>query len=521
MSSHVLQLERTVAHLHNAALRAVREHHAKLPKGNLSEIEDAGKRWRARFSELMLRQWVRIETPLTDGEDYRNLVQRSWATRPRDYFTLDFGDFLEYATSPLARDVDLAQFAPGSLSFYEALPGTYEAPLFESEDDLSFSIVGVAISQFEEELVIYLVARYFEERAELGIQMATPSGTFSYFIAGLVLHPDAEDAKRLVEGDRFLLVPERKDSGELAFSLASPLTVNLMRLLVEMKTREGDPRRTAITASEANLKRAGSCFEVARLMAHLPNYYAFMYDLVREERIRSSEVPRPKLFNNRKARSQPGPRYRLVKSIRVVYSAEENARRKAGSEPRSWTAPSYRYSVRGHWRALTHPWWKGRGPDGEEVLGRTWVHEYEKGTEEGETRTEIVTRDPQVVIKIKQPLSYARDVVEAYTKKPAVPTTAAHNEERESIPASGSGGGMSRPTAEWMYEERKKLTAGLRYMILRRDSYRCVLCGADASREGVVLEVDHTVPIAEWGRTVEENLRTTCRTCNRGKGGAV
>ena len=56
----------------------------------------------------------------------------------------------------------------------------------------------------------------------------------------------------------------------------------------------------------------------------------------------------------------------------------------------------------------------------------------------------------------------------------------------------------------------------MRYDILLRDGFRCVLCGRQAS-EDVVLHVDHIIPISKGGLTEENNLRTLCMNCNLGK----
>ena len=61
------------------------------------------------------------------------------------------------------------------------------------------------------------------------------------------------------------------------------------------------------------------------------------------------------------------------------------------------------------------------------------------------------------------------------------------------------------------------MTEKLRMRVLRRDGYRCRICGASAS-DGVKLEVDHIVPVSKGGRTEERNLQTLCDRCNRGKG---
>ena len=65
--------------------------------------------------------------------------------------------------------------------------------------------------------------------------------------------------------------------------------------------------------------------------------------------------------------------------------------------------------------------------------------------------------------------------------------------------------------------ERGKMTPSLRYDILKRDGFRCCVCGNKAS-ENVILEVDHIIPISKGGTTEYSNLQTLCRDCNRGKG---
>ena len=60
------------------------------------------------------------------------------------------------------------------------------------------------------------------------------------------------------------------------------------------------------------------------------------------------------------------------------------------------------------------------------------------------------------------------------------------------------------------------MSPSLRYEIMKRDGFRCVLCGREAS-DGVKLEVDHILPVSKGGKTVKSNLRTLCLECNRGK----
>lgn len=65
--------------------------------------------------------------------------------------------------------------------------------------------------------------------------------------------------------------------------------------------------------------------------------------------------------------------------------------------------------------------------------------------------------------------------------------------------------------------ERAKMSPSLRYNVLKRDHFRCQICGATQA-DGVKLHVDHIVPIAKGGKTELSNLRTLCDRCNLGKG---
>lgn len=64
--------------------------------------------------------------------------------------------------------------------------------------------------------------------------------------------------------------------------------------------------------------------------------------------------------------------------------------------------------------------------------------------------------------------------------------------------------------------ERSKLSASLRYDVLKRDGFRCTICGRSAS-DGVTLHVDHIKPVSKGGKTEMSNLRTLCDYCNLGK----
>lgn len=64
--------------------------------------------------------------------------------------------------------------------------------------------------------------------------------------------------------------------------------------------------------------------------------------------------------------------------------------------------------------------------------------------------------------------------------------------------------------------ERSLMTESMRYDILKRDGFRCQICGASA-QDGATLHVDHIIPVAKGGKTIKKNLQTLCNRCNSGK----
>ena len=64
--------------------------------------------------------------------------------------------------------------------------------------------------------------------------------------------------------------------------------------------------------------------------------------------------------------------------------------------------------------------------------------------------------------------------------------------------------------------ERGEMSDSLRYDVMNRDGFKCVICGVSAS-QGARLHVDHIIPIAKGGTTKLANLRTLCERCNIGK----
>ena len=77
-------------------------------------------------------------------------------------------------------------------------------------------------------------------------------------------------------------------------------------------------------------------------------------------------------------------------------------------------------------------------------------------------------------------------------------------------------GDLFQGGTESILSDGEIMTDSLRYEVLKRDGYRCKICGVSAN-EGARLEVDHIIPISKGGKTVIDNLQTLCMSCNRGK----
>jgi hypothetical protein len=80
---------------------------------------------------------------------------------------------------------------------------------------------------------------------------------------------------------------------------------------------------------------------------------------------------------------------------------------------------------------------------------------------------------------------------------------------------------MKRGRMHWIYKDarmkarKNTLSSKTRFSILKRDNYKCVLCGNTA--QNTILEVDHIIALVNGGKDDESNLRTLCHDCNFGK----
>jgi hypothetical protein len=68
----------------------------------------------------------------------------------------------------------------------------------------------------------------------------------------------------------------------------------------------------------------------------------------------------------------------------------------------------------------------------------------------------------------------------------------------------------------------RTIPIGLRYLVLKRDRFRCALCGSSPALDPTCqLHLDHILPFSAGGKSELANLRSLCAPCNLGKGGAL
>lgn len=74
-----------------------------------------------------------------------------------------------------------------------------------------------------------------------------------------------------------------------------------------------------------------------------------------------------------------------------------------------------------------------------------------------------------------------------------------------------------KPRAKRTARSGSETTQAQRWRILRRDGWKCQLCGMTAADDGVTLEVDHMQPASKGGSNDDDNLWALCRPCNQSK----
>lgn len=73
-------------------------------------------------------------------------------------------------------------------------------------------------------------------------------------------------------------------------------------------------------------------------------------------------------------------------------------------------------------------------------------------------------------------------------------------------------------TEDAKHKTSRSINLRLRFLVLKRDNFKCCNCGASPAKDpSVELHIDHIKPWSKGGETVIDNLQTLCSKCNIGK----
>jgi Homing endonuclease associated repeat/HNH endonuclease len=96
------------------------------------------------------------------------------------------------------------------------------------------------------------------------------------------------------------------------------------------------------------------------------------------------------------------------------------------------------------------------------------------------------------------------------------------NQEPQTVQETVSNKSSTEISASSPITTPRSISLSLRYKVLSRDRFRCVICGRSPAKDpSIELHVDHIEPWSKGGPNTEENLRTLCFDCNLGKGAKI
>ena len=90
-------------------------------------------------------------------------------------------------------------------------------------------------------------------------------------------------------------------------------------------------------------------------------------------------------------------------------------------------------------------------------------------------------------------------------------------DKREPVSVSDSKV-IRKNVEEHIHTTKRNISITLRYQIMKRDNFKCVLCGASPAKDpSIELHIDHIIPWSKGGESTIDNLQTLCSVCNLGK----
>ena len=427
----------------------------------------------------------------------------------REYFKVDLDDFLEFSTSELTKDSLLDHFPNNTLQIYS----------FQNSDETG--IATEYLGSKVEVLPLDLIIARHEDWVSITSRISYKDPISKKWIGFdnqrweelITLYYSPSDnshpgtGSQLIEWERYIVWCPSPTDKEWRFIVADGVYPEyIKRCILNNKSLYGENYIIELVeSSKKEILKYAVQIEVTRLCLCLPQYIKFMYDLISTERIKARKQTVHSGETSTTKFRRADIVYKIVKSINVIRPSSND-----GSSIMKWTSPRRKHMVSSHWRIYNNGNASGKDQYGKPVTGKTWIKSHSRGKSQIPL-PDIQESDTNTIIYVKQTLESARDELKARVGN--------FLEDKTISIQKIISDNTKTPTREWMANERAKLTAGLRYLILKRDNFSCRCCGVSpADTYGISLEVDHIIPIEKWGLTHIDNLQTLCKNCNRGKG---
>lgn len=341
----------------------------------------------------------------------------------RDY-QFSFSDFLDYITGPEAPTAQLEQgfgFLDGYI-YNLTSSDPLGALLLETQGAGAYAVRAANLVRRGDELIVMLTMgeQLTQDRlADLsrqldpleGLSPSKPSLAADFSTAGQNL-AYIEDTNLLatIAMVRFNLRERRMETRVLLRDQTDVFRTwtDSLPALRSMVTEDSEPYLNMVRELDA----CDAVWEAAKTLTLFPAYLAARIQWSKERR-QQTELGGvlPKSLKKQRALKAVAATDRvLFRTISAIeYSAPEGAF-VSRLEGRSYSAPNFQVAVEGFWRRLSNPQAHGKGPNEEDVLGRTWVRSHLRHKDKA-------VPDALRVVYIKASLSEARARLEKFRSK--------------------------------------------------------------------------------------------------------
>lgn len=391
----------------------------------------------------------------------------------RDYVKIDYSDYIDFATSGMTKESYAGEFPDEVAVFVESISGWNTSNLELMFDDKKIFIKDFVVSRSG--VFITVLMRFM---VEIKATEALEENGVSITFAPESLNKVSGEYGKLVEFEKAVWFPPVTYDKEWRFINAGEFTGHILTTIENLNQPDSFSGNALVKLRNADdeLIKYSGLIETCRLGFLIHKYLLFMHDLIITEKIetKSSSIKKrgPKNMFSRERKERSPITYKLIKSINVIHQNTNQYPEDNSIVEKSWVPPSYSFLVSGHWRVFKDFNRIGKDQEGNYVLGKTWVNEFKKYAVLAPKEKTIITENSGITIKIKQTLASARDLIIAYSKtNPQSTKVAPHKIQKQKENEINDLRINDKPSKDWMYRERSKLSSSLRFLILKKDSF--------------------------------------------------